>query len=487
MQEDNSKKPVNRERRGLLVALILICFLSCLPLLTNYVVGGKDTTYYLRILSEGGADNLLLLPFEGLVRLGLSADAVYKFLILCINLVTTLLSYAGFLGIFREKKVAVIGCALYTWAPYRLNDLYCRADLGEALAMSFLPLLGYLLYELLWIEGENRSTLWISMALVYSLIFQSYLLSFLVAVGMTILICVVRLRRVFSRRTGLVLVKTAVLFLALNAWSILLLWNRYRSAQFPLVVVGDGRIQSKGIYLLNYLQFAFEYGLETNVESAGMQGQQPLGVGFAVTFGVLVFLWLAFTGHHSGRKDTLLLAFGTKMTILGFVLALLSLNSFPWNAFEKIALLRRLCVLLDAPNRLMPVVLLCFTICACLVCMQISSQENKLIGQGFLVVVAVFALLGVNALTNNILLGAPYRIPYAEMDAELQNVQCLVANLDLSPLDYAKYEGSKYTAPAALVVMEGLSAVAGVGLFVWSLYNGRRKKGTIDAPISPYD
>lgn len=63
---------------------------------------------------------------------------------------------------------------LYTFATYRLTNLYYRAALGESLAMVFLPLLLWGTYEIFY--GQEKK--WFLMVLGVTGVLESHVLSF---------------------------------------------------------------------------------------------------------------------------------------------------------------------------------------------------------------------------------------------------------------------------------------------------------------------
>lgn len=441
------------ERTGTHIGLFVIFFLASLPLMTHYVMHGNDVSFYLRLLAQGGWENVLYLPFIGLCRLGGGVELSYKLLLLAINALTTWTSYVCFQRLFESRTVGVVGCAIYTWAPYRLGNLYSRADIGEALAMTFLPLLLFLLVELLGENGDKRNWLWL--ALVYTLLLQSYWLSFLTAAAFTVVLCLVRWRATFRKATILALVKTVALFGVLNAWTAALFLYRFKNAQFYFTVLGNGKIQKKGVYLVNYLQVFFRNGYSSDISELGMQNMEPLGVGFVVTLGILAWLWMKFVGKYKGGREV-----GT-LTGIGFAFAALSLNAFPWDFLQSASgVFNLLAILLAAPNRLIPIVLLLFTATVCEAVQAVGVQASKEHFLIFYTIVCVIAFVGAQYLIGDILTTGEKRADYETMAQESIDAQAALDQLDISTLDYAHFEGSRDSLPNWALGAEAASAVA---------------------------
>ena len=146
--------------------LVGIFLTGALPLFTNYCLNSAEVPYQLvRIenmkdyLSAGifqmampvnwqyehgtaGLDGNLFWLLPVLLRMtGAALESVYRMFLICIYAVTVCFSYKTLEEGFQNKKTAVIGTALYCWAPWYLDALYGRAAIGEALGYAFLPVL----------------------------------------------------------------------------------------------------------------------------------------------------------------------------------------------------------------------------------------------------------------------------------------------------------------------------------------------------------
>ena len=479
MRKVNLQTSSEAQDKLIRLALFFIFFVVSLPLMVNYCISGTNVSFYLRLMKEGGAENLFFLIPSLFVRAGIQGESVYKLLLLMINAATTLIAYVCFRGIFGDEIVGLIGSMVYTWMPYRLNNMYSRGDLGEALAMTFLPMLLLGWYRLFAEEenvGECGKKQWVLLTIGYSLLLQSYLLSFLTAAGFTLLLCLIQWKKTRRKQTLLTLLKTVLGVGVLNAWTAVLLLYRIRMLQFPFTVTGNGRIQSRGVYLSNFIQLYFRNGSSHDVVEEGMNRMQPYGLGFVVTFCSLVYLWLLFVGRYRNRDEKkTTLKFTAVLTGLGAVCALMSLNSFPWDFFQgRNRFLYGLIVCLYEPTRLLPLVAVCLTATACAVVWQIKSWESADVSRWFLLAVVVIALMTTQYLTGDILrTGVPRGLDGTSFGGEVTEAEYQPENLDISPLDYAKYEGSRYPAP---VVFYGAEAASAAGVGILAVLTGRKKR-----------
>lgn len=428
-------------------ALGVIVLTVSVPLMVNYCIDGVDVSFYLRQLTKASSENIFLLLPSLMVKAGMEAEFVYKLFLAVLNLVTAVVAFFCFQRIFQDKVTGLIGSMLYTWAPYRLNDLYCRADLGEAVALCFLPIIFYGLYMAYFEDADSMDSgrswnICILLTAGYTLIAQAYLLSFLVAAGFTVLFALVMWRKTFKRSTLALLIKTAAAFLVCNAWLFLRIFAGLRNASFSMAAFRNESIQSGGVFPSVFLQVFFINGSSFRTEGTGTADIQPLGVGFAVTAGVLIYLWLVFVGKYRDKEnDRGIRSFAKGIGIVGAFLAFLSTNIFPWDYLQKRnGVLFRLVESLQSPARLMQAVLICFTILTCTAIWQVRKWEKSSAGRIFAIVTALLALFSVQYLTGDILRTREprslYGVEYGEPEGE---ERLLPENLDISPWDYGRY------------------------------------------------
>ena len=86
---------------------------------------------------------------------GVSLVNCYKVFVFLLNAGTAAVAYVSFSGLLRSKRTGLLAALLYTLSVYRLIDLYTRAAAGEALAMVFLPLVLWGMYELFLGDRKN--------------------------------------------------------------------------------------------------------------------------------------------------------------------------------------------------------------------------------------------------------------------------------------------------------------------------------------------
>lgn len=350
--------------------LILIGFAASLPLLSDSLKVGQDMGFHLARLEglyqgmRSGAfpvrinpvqlggfgylsttvyPSLFLYPFAALRFIGVSTMLCYKLLLISISIVTPLFAYYGTRRIMKSEKVAMLTAILYTFAGYRLIGEYIRAAVGETMAMAFLPLAAWGVYELFWGDAKK----WYLLALGISCMFESHLLSTEMMMLFAVIAGIIWLfkgeRAGWAKRVGFCLL----------AASAVLLWNMW----FWLPVLSHRGLVVYGVHNDLYL-FAlypsqmFSLFMEPagwSYELGRLQGEMPLSVGGVLLLSsILLIVVLASkkpeSYSHLEKVGRICLCMG------GFALFLTS-YIFPWELLQNVTLLDRLLSPLQFPWR----------------------------------------------------------------------------------------------------------------------------------------
>ncbi|MBO1306488.1 hypothetical protein JZO70_09965 [Enterococcus sp. 669A] len=111
----------------------------------------------------------------------------YKLYCWFITLVTLLISYYSIFKMKKSTNIALVFSAVYTFAAYRATDLFYRGSLGEAVAMTFFPLVLAGAYEIFVGDEKNWRVLAFGMTLVlYTHLLSVAMLSVLIAIFLII-------------------------------------------------------------------------------------------------------------------------------------------------------------------------------------------------------------------------------------------------------------------------------------------------------------
>lgn len=415
------------KENGIFWCLAGIFLTGALPLFTNYCLNSAEVPYQLvRIenmkdyLSAGifqmampvnwqyehgtaGLDGNLFWLLPVLLRkMGATLEFVYRVFLLCIYAVTVCLSYKALEEGFQNKKTAVIGTALYCWAPWYLDTLYGRATIGEALGYAFLPVLLLFLVRAVN-QKKGKLPQWLLLTIAISLLLQS---SFAVLeVGMLLLVfcCVYYRRQLLGKDGWLTLGKAAAATLVCNLWYLLPMLRYLVAYRDVARYVGSRPFQEKGAFLLHYLTFFFQGGATYDYKSKGFQGTAAIGVGPALTGLFFFLLWLKFSGalqKKNSKEDSTAGLFWCGM--LGI---LLSLGSFPWDLLRQNAVFQVLTFSMQSPVIFMIPAICGLTFMGCGILKDYREGKSATEATILEIVVLVVAFVSTQFLTNKLLIG----------------------------------------------------------------------------------
>lgn len=344
-------KPFSAESRLVIFGIPGITLVSSLPLLVDYTIMGEELMFHMMriealadsikwgqlgvrieaawLAGHGYAssifcgDTWLVLP--ALLRIiGFPMDSAYRIFVAAVNLATALIAYASFSRCFRSRYIGIFGSVLYTLAPYRLYNIYNRAAVGEYTAMIFLPLLAWGFYRIFTEDPKGKGYFWnwVIPAIGFTGIMQSHMPSCELAVGFAVLLCLVLWRKTFRRRTFIVLLNTAGITVAVNAWYLVPFLDLMAADKYNFNGNGYALIQSRGL-----LPAQIFYTLQADA----------VGLGAALL--LCLVLWLVIRRRNSGslseeywkrEKRAGDIAFG--MTALALFM---STCLFPWDLLSK--------------------------------------------------------------------------------------------------------------------------------------------------------
>ncbi|MDR1090757.1 MAG: YfhO family protein [Prevotella sp.] len=147
------------------------------------LMDGMGTGPYLIYLDYGAMDgygyfakafypDFVLIPFACIGNLT-SIEFAYQFMIFTMTILCGIFTYIFVNKVYKNSFAASVSALLYTFAVYRLLDIYHRAAIGEALTFTFLPLVFLGLYHI--IKGDYKK--WYILAIGFSLMILTHLIS----------------------------------------------------------------------------------------------------------------------------------------------------------------------------------------------------------------------------------------------------------------------------------------------------------------------
>lgn len=97
--------------------------------------------------------DFVLIPFALIGNLT-SLSFAYQFMLFLMTVLCGVFTYITVNHIYKKPFAAAIAALLYTFAVYRLLDMYHRAALGETLTFTFIPIVFLGLYHI--IKGDYK-------------------------------------------------------------------------------------------------------------------------------------------------------------------------------------------------------------------------------------------------------------------------------------------------------------------------------------------
>lgn len=318
----------------------------------------------------------LFLYFPAVLRLlGVSLMLSYKTLLVTINIFTAVISYCSVKGITKSHQMGLVAALLYTFSPYRLSNLYFRAALGESLAMVFLPVIIWGMYEVLW--GNKKR--WPILLLGMTGLLQSHVLT----VEMCVLFMVPECIFFLVSRKGtekiqriLEICKAAIVTVLLNAS--MLVPFLYFFTQDLQAFHMPNKVSDSVVYFSQMFTL-FQKPQGYSMEPGTVCGEMPLSVGLVLL--LTTFLYLAY--ELVSKED----AEGVKgvarhCLVYGLTALLLASWIVPWEQLEEIAALKTFTASLQFTWRFFAIasVLLCIVGAIGLVSFVNQLQKNWIYG-----------------------------------------------------------------------------------------------------------
>ena len=264
----------------------------------------------------------LCLYFPAVLRvLGVSVQLSYHLYVLAVQMLTVGIAFYSFRQMFSHNKTALLGSVLYLLNPYRLQNLYWRAAVGEYTAMAFLPLIPAALCLLYGRKEPTKKQTGVActeLVIAFGMLLQTHMISLEIMVLATAVFCLFHLRRTCSRCVLFVWLKSVAIVLLLNLWFLLpfleIMGSGIYGGMYGGTTMNAGRMIQRSGYAI------------PKVLTWNTHGRN---IGIELIIGCMVFLW-AWIGHdeevpHREQK------IGLWSTGIGLAACWASTNTFPWG------------------------------------------------------------------------------------------------------------------------------------------------------------
>lgn len=329
---------------------------------------------------------LFLYPSGAMCAAGASVLFGMKVLLVLIVFATVYTAYYAMRQMLGDKA-AMLFTLLYLCCPYRLNDVYTRAALGEALAMAFLPLAAAGIWQL--VQGDYKKGFW-SAAVGITCVLQAHIISaFLVVLFGVIYGAAVLLadgRRFFAdlRRLG-TLLAAALATVALNLW-FLVPFLHY--SQWDLHIFHEeGYLDTASIYL--WQAFMDSYTTWGDNYDKTTTGEMPLSIGLVTLIGAGLFLyWLICRPPEKtpGRR------IGAGCLALGTLALLMASSLFPWAQLQTLPLVEATFCKMQFAWRTLMVAAVLYTAVTALAMERLLAEGRAAVAGGMAVLAVTAAL-----------------------------------------------------------------------------------------------
>ncbi|WP_394969500.1 hypothetical protein [Candidatus Allofournierella merdipullorum] len=400
-----------RPQAAVVAALIGLALLASYPLFTDFLTVGMDQEFHLRRIEglfgalqsgqwparistqhfggKGYATGVmypeLFLYFPAALRLaGASLLFSWKALLFAVNLGTAFSAYFCGRRLMNSRAAGMAAAIVYLLSPYRLCDLYIRAALGEALAMAFLPLLLYGLWQLL--AGDAGQWPWLVLACTG--VFQSHILSTEMAAVFAALCALAALPALTKPARLAALGKAAGLTVLVNLWFLVPFLTYTLKGGFK-IFGSHVDLHQHALYPAQMFStfWSADPGLwSQSLGSLDSEMLLTLGLAPLVCLGLLAAGWWLFDVQSGPRP-------GLRQGVAAAVVAGLCLYAasvyFPWELLQRIPALDRLLSPVQFPWRTLAFAAACFAVVAAAATIPFRGRGAKMAVLGVLLAAAV--------------------------------------------------------------------------------------------------
>lgn len=377
--------------------------------------------------------DLMLVPFALLAPF-LGFASPYKLMIFTYTVLCGIFSYLAIIRVTKKSVIAFLFSILYTFAIYRLIDFSYRGALGEFISFTFLPIIFWGLYEILFGDHVHR---WYIISLGFTCLIYTHLLSALLIFVFVCLAIIINCKAVIRnpfRLLSLALAGGATVLLSLAF--LLPMFEQLDSNSFyfqthPLAnAIGPQSVELRRVL----------WGVFNGLTDHKLRIE---------TIGIVLIIPLLFRLSISGYHKYLRLA--DVCTIISLILIFALSDMFPWYTFPFNKL-----TILQFPFRLLQPASFLLALSGAIYLSIVSKQTNRniifiaaivlLIGYSLRITGGVYQGYGIYTVNNkeghNLdtyeIVGAEYlpsKIPSTKTDDIRYRIQYIIDRGDLVSVD----------------------------------------------------
>ena len=258
--------------------------------------------------------------------MNVSAVFSYKIFLIFINFMSVLSMYLCVKNISKSTKSGIIGAILYASANYRLEDVFARGAIGEALALAFFPLLIWGLYEICC--GDKKK--WYLVVIGMTCILQSHIISVFFAVIVCAIFAIFYFKRIVEEKRHNEILISIVITILLNLWFIVPFFQAYNLDLNVKSLDYDNSFWDNAVMptqLFNIFDKASGLRI-SNVLSYGMNNEMNFSLGLLSGIGIIISIIYCYKNRDKKEDLTKFLKILTGMSI---VFLICSTTIFPWK------------------------------------------------------------------------------------------------------------------------------------------------------------
>lgn len=406
MKQMKNKK-WDEKKINIVLGCLLLTFLTSLPLFTDFLLSGVDLQYQLlRIealkdgLKEVGialwakpdwvepkgfsfaffyGDTFLYIP--AFLRLaGVDVQMSYRLFLLLINAATTFGAYAAFQKVFRDDDMGLLGSALYTASIYRIFLLYAEAELGEVLALLFLPFVLAGICMIFRKEEKERDFGWLWLSMGLSGVLRSHILSFGMTMLFLALFAVINFGGLKKAAVWKELGKSVLAGILFNINYLYGIMQYMRIGGFVINPASGVPIQDKGVQIVQLFMGFYQAGGNREFGMQGVGEAAPTGLGLVFLVAIMVFCYFVFVYGEDFQKEEK--KNGYVALGFGFLACFLSTLCFPWDSILKWSgLASSLISMMQEPWHFLQMGLLAFSVLGCITYRMAEKKYGAFCGK----------------------------------------------------------------------------------------------------------
>lgn len=432
------RKAGNTAALGMFAIVLVLTFLSSMPLFDAYLYKGHDFPFHsgrfealaeairngqipARISSawidgKGYAASIfycdLFFTMSAVLRvLGASLQFAVKVYVFGINLLTSIIAVKCFSKIFKDRIPALLAAAVFVLAPYRLNCVYVRFATGEYTAIAFIPLVFWGLVKIYRDErGEDKLKDKIRRVLPLAIgasgMVCSHVLTCVIVALFVVVFVLINYKKTFTLKVLTDFLCAVVLVLLINIWYIVPFIQVMHDGIRATSTHYDGRFRSNGTYLWQLFSVFPNYGMSFSIEEGNPEirnGEMSTSIGPAA-WALLLYVILRMFNYINRLKQGDSVKTSDRLCVVAAVLILMETPYFPWDAVKQFSAITNMIVTnIQFPFRFLGITMLCLSVLIGYMYEQIKSDESALVGISsvFLGSVLVTVLLSANYIISD--------------------------------------------------------------------------------------